>query len=113
MRIHRAGEGAPYTGLNPAGTELEPGVAAADQSLAAGRVETVIKHVNDEVSAGIKQHFDRVVELKKHANDSVIAGRAYVAAYVEYVHFVERLAKDATSNTAEHEEGSVDNAHHD
>lgn len=112
VRIHRAGEGASYTGLKPAGTELEPGVAAADQSLASGQVDPVIKQVNADISAGIKKRFDRVVELKKHANDSVIAGRAYVAAYVEYVHFVERLATDATSNAAEHEEGPVDNAHH-
>src|SRR5574340_348706 len=32
VRIHRAGEGAPYTGLKAAGT-VEPSVAAADKAL--------------------------------------------------------------------------------
>lgn len=33
VRIHRAGEGAPYMGLKPAGSELDPAVGAADEAL--------------------------------------------------------------------------------
>jgi hypothetical protein len=36
VRIHRTGEGAPYTGLKSAGTELEPAIAAADKALTSG-----------------------------------------------------------------------------
>ncbi|HET7826503.1 MAG TPA: DUF6448 family protein, partial [Anaeromyxobacter sp.] len=35
MRVHRAGEGAPFTGLQPAGSP-DPAVAAADRFLASG-----------------------------------------------------------------------------
>src|SRR5512137_76552 len=37
VRLHRAGEGAAFTGLEPAGT-IEPAVAAADKAIDAGSV---------------------------------------------------------------------------
>jgi hypothetical protein len=80
VRIHRAGEGTPYTGLKP-GEAIEPIVAAAD----------LIKQVNETATAGIRQRFERVVGKKKHAGESAAAGRAYVAAYVEFTHYVEGL----------------------
>ena len=33
VRLHRAGEGAPYTGLKPAGRDLGPAIPAADQAI--------------------------------------------------------------------------------
>ena len=33
VRIHRAGEGAPYTGLKPAGRDLGPAIPAADEAI--------------------------------------------------------------------------------
>jgi hypothetical protein len=36
VRIHRVGEGVEYSGLKPAETEVEPGIAAADKSLESG-----------------------------------------------------------------------------
>ena len=37
VRIHRAGEGAPYTGLQPAGRDLGPAIPAADKALKTAR----------------------------------------------------------------------------
>ncbi|MHC4687312.1 MAG: DUF6448 family protein [Planctomycetota bacterium] len=39
VRLHRAGEGAPYTGLKPAGADLDPAVVQADKALDRGSVE--------------------------------------------------------------------------
>src|SRR5512135_625047 len=39
VRVHRAGEGAPFTGLKPAGLPPGPAVRAADQSIEAGSPE--------------------------------------------------------------------------
>ena len=102
VRIHRAGEGAPFTGLKPAGAE-EPVVAASDRALAHGSADELVKHVTEAVTAGIRERFARALEASKHANESVEAGREFVAAYVEYVHYVERLHNDAKS--AAHAEG--------
>jgi len=111
IRIHRAGEGAPYTGLKPSGTPLEPGVAEADKAIATGSADALVKLTADRVADGIRQRFAKVVEAKKHATDSVEAGLAYVAAYVEFVHYVERLHADA-AGAAGHEEPGEGDAHH-
>ncbi len=90
VRVHRAGEGAPYTGLKPAGN-IAPVVAAADKALLAGSVDELSAKIGNAVRDGIRKRFAEVAEKKKHANDSVEAGRAFVEAYVEYVHFVEGI----------------------
>ncbi|MCL5024354.1 MAG: DUF6448 family protein [Nitrospirae bacterium] len=98
VRIHRAGEGAPYTGLKPAGT-VEPSVAAADRALESGSSEDLVKLVNEAAAKGICERFARVVEARKHADYTVEAGRAFVAAYVDFTHYVERLHMDAVAGS--------------
>ncbi len=90
VRVHRSGEGAPYTGLKPAGT-IGPAVAAADKAIDAGSVDELSAKIGIAVRDGIRKRFAEVVEKKKHANDSVEAGREFVEAYVQYVHFVEGI----------------------
>jgi hypothetical protein len=103
VRIHRAGEGAPFTGLKPAGTDLPHVVVAADKALEGSLpIEEVAKHVSSMVEEGIKKRFAVVAEKKKKAASSVEAGREYVAAYVEYVHFVEGIAAKAQGQGGEH-----------
>jgi hypothetical protein len=96
VRIHRAGEGAPFTGLKPAGTDLGPAVAGADKALETGSVDGLVKLVTDDVAKGIRERFNHALEKKKAKDKNVEAGREYVEAYVEFVHYVERLDQDAT-----------------
>jgi hypothetical protein len=103
VRVHRAGEGAPYTGLQPAGA-IEPPIAAADKSLVVGKVDDLVTDVTKAVADGIRQRFNRTVATKKHADDSVAAGREYVEAYVEYIHYVERLHQTAEGHGHAHED---------
>lgn len=91
VRVHRASEGAPYTGLKPAGLDLGPAVPAADKALESGSVEAVVKLLTDAVRAGVHRHFHAAMERRNFAVDDVAAGREYVEAYVPYVHYVERL----------------------
>jgi hypothetical protein len=105
VRVHRAGEGAPYTGLKPAGTPLEPAVAEADKALETGSVDKVAKLVTEDSAAGIRKRFAEVQEKKPHAEHNVEAGRAFVAAYVEYVHYVEGLHQAAQGAAAHHKAG--------
>lgn len=92
VRIHRAGEGAPYTGLKPAGA-VEPVIAMADKSLERGSVDELAKTIAGHTEAGIRERFSLALRTNEHANDSVAAGREAVAAYVTYVHYVEGIAK--------------------
>jgi hypothetical protein len=105
VRIHRASEGEPYTGLKPAGTEVEPGIALADKALDAGSADELVKQVTAEVARGIRERFARAQEASKHASESVEAGRKYVAAYVEFIHYVESLHQAVT--------GPASHAHHE
>ena len=79
MRVHRAGEGAPFTGLKPSGT-VEAAIAAADKALQAGSVDELAEKIGKAVGNEIKKRFIEVSEKKKHAEDSVEAGREFVEA---------------------------------
>ncbi len=106
VRVHRGGEGAPYTGLKPAGT-IAPAVAAADKALDAGSVDEFSAKIGIAVRDGIRKRFAEVVEKKRHANDSVEAGRDFVEAYVEYIHFVEGI-HNMVARGPEHDHGGKD-----
>jgi hypothetical protein len=95
VRIHRAGEGAPYTGLKPAGSELEPGIAAADKAIEIGSGEALVKNLTETVHHGIHEHFMEVMAKKNFKPDDVEAGREYAKAYVVFIHYVERLYQAA------------------
>jgi hypothetical protein len=95
VRIHRAGEGAPFSGLKPAGT-VEPVIARADEALLAGTPDEVVRMVTEAVGTGIRQRYVKVAEALKHKDESVAQGREFVEAYVDYTHYVEKLHQDAT-----------------
>ena len=103
VRLHRAGEGAPYTGLKPAGS-IDPVVATADRAIESGAVNDLIKMVINEASSGISKRFFHALEKKKHADESVKAGREFVEAYIMFVHYVERLYKDTQGPAGHHAE---------
>jgi len=107
VRVHRAGEGAPYTGLKPAGTDPGPFVAGADAALEGGSVDALVKLLVDKVSAGVRERFAEALERRKHADHNVAAGRAYVESYVEFVHFVERLGGALAGPAGHHEESEA------
>ena len=103
VRLHRAGEGAPFTGLKPAGTDLGPAVKGADRALDTGSVDALVHLMTKEVETGIRQRFAHTRETRKTSETSVEAGRRYVAHYIEYVHYVERLHDTATAKATGHE----------
>ena len=89
--MHRAGEGAPYAGLKPAGAKIDPAIAAVDKAVETESIESLSKTVRDEVEAGLKIRFKEVLARKKFATKDVEAGRKYVAAYVELMHYAEGI----------------------
>lgn len=90
VRLHRAGEGAPYTGLKPAG-EPNPAIAAADLAIAQGSPAALDALLMPAVQAGLREHLEHVIKTSNRPSGDVAAGRQFVKAYVEYVHYVERL----------------------
>lgn len=114
VRVHREGEGAPYTGLRPAGAEIEPGIAAADRALETGAADALVTHLTGEVERGLRARFTRVVETRKHATHDVAHGRDFVAAYVDFIHYAEGLvtaAKGPASHAAHVAKPAAAHAH--
>ena len=109
VRVHRKAEGAPFTGLKPAGLDLGPAIPAADKALETGNPKPLLTLIENKTHEGIHKYYMEAMEKKKHAGENVEAGRAYVKAYVPYLHFVERLYTDATTPIA-HGAGDVGSA---
>jgi hypothetical protein len=105
VRVHRMSEGAPYTGLKPAGTDVGPAVSAADRALDTGYVKTLVGLLIDTVRSGVHLRHHAARELRHFAVDNIAAGREYVAAYESYVHYVEQLWEAATHVTGPHGRG--------
>lgn len=106
VRVHRAGEGAPYTGLKPAGTEVEPGIEAADHALESGAIDPLVKDLTAAIEVSVRDRFRRAIDAAREKDASVQAGREYVEAYVQFIHFVERLHQEAAGQVSE-------DAHHE
>lgn len=110
VRVHRAGEGAPYTGLKPAGT-VEPPVAAADKAIESGRLQPLARLIADRNEKGLHEHFEQVMARKTYNADDIDAGRAYSNAYVEFVHYAERLYGAAETLAPEAPNGAAAHTH--
>jgi hypothetical protein len=91
VRIHRAGEGAGFTGLKAAGRDLGPAIPAADKALREGAVKPLLALLTQAVSKKVDEHFAAALRQRDFPSDNISAGRQYVKAYVEYIHAVEAL----------------------
>jgi hypothetical protein len=101
VRLHRAGEGAGFTGLKP-----------ADKALRNGNLESLITLMTTTLQDRIRDHFNEALTKQKFATDDVDAGRAFVKAYVEYIHCIEALYETATHPTHGHYDDSEKAASH-
>lgn len=90
VRLHRETEGAPFTGLKPAGS-MTPMVEMADRSIEINSMDEVSKTVTTHLEEVLRERYAKVMELSKTKDNSVEEGRAYVHAYVEYTHTLEAL----------------------
>lgn len=110
VKIHRAGEGAHFAGLKPAG-DVEPVIVEADKALAGGSPDALAKLLTDAISQGVRQRYVKTAEAFRHKDESVQKGREYVAAYVEYTHYVERLHMDAQGHAEHHDKAAPAKEH--
>lgn len=90
VRLHRETEGAPFTGLKPAGTTKKI-VQLSDQALESKNVDDFLVKLNTHIGKVIKEKYEKVVALGKVKNDSPAKGREYVEAYVDYTHTIEAI----------------------
>ena len=90
VRLHREGEGAPFTGLKPAGS-ASPVIVMADQAIASGEVKTLTTQLDAHLNKVLIDRYNEVMEKSLRKDNSAAEGREYVKAYVEYTHFLEAI----------------------
>ena len=89
VRLHRAGEGEPFTGIRPSGVPIDERVTAADRCIAEGSLAPLEALVPDEDLPELRERFDRVLATREFDDDDLVAARAYIAAYVGFFHLAE------------------------
>ncbi len=109
VRIHRASEGAPFTGIKPVGS-VEPAIAAADRALATGHIDELADELSAAIHAQVRERFATAYQHRQSAEQSVEQGREYVASYVQFTHFVEAV-HNLVDVGISHTHGEVADAH--
>ncbi|GGT01001.1 DUF6448 family protein [Streptomyces chromofuscus] len=95
VRVHRSGEGAPFTGLKPAGLDVGPVIPAAERALDAGSADELAGMLCEIVREQVEEHHGHAMALKEHAAEGVAATRAYVEACLGLQVWAHHLYKQA------------------
>ena len=98
IRLHRAGEGAPYTGVTDETTPKA--ILTADQAMATGSLEQTYKLLDQQIKKGIQEKYEAVVKARAEAEElgTVEAHRERVEAeliFEKYIYELSTLASAA------------------
>jgi hypothetical protein len=91
VRLHRAGEGAAYHGIKPAGLDEGPIVPKAEKAIETGDPSKVIDLIAGNVRKELMRRFKHVRSKRDFDPDDVKAGREYVQAFIHFVVFAHHL----------------------
>jgi len=78
VRLHRAGEGALYTGLKPAGLYEGPIIPIAEKAIETDSVEELKETLTYIIASEVEQRFEHMQYMKQYAEESVEDAREYV-----------------------------------
>lgn len=113
IRLHRRGEGAPYTGLKPAGQDFGPVIPAAENAIETGDAEAFLALLTNAMQQQVTQRFEKAKSAKtlpqspdNHAE--VAAARERVHAELGFVLYAEAIHQ-ALKGQAGHAEGGEHN----
>lgn len=104
VRIHRAGEGAPYTGLRP-GTSVSPVIPIAEEAIAAGSSERLTIYLTRVLQDELSKRLSQVSALAATKDKSVADARRYVEAILGFEVYSHSLLKALRAHDGHHGEG--------
>lgn len=84
VRVHRSGEGAPFTGLKPAGLDVGPVIPAAERALESGSTDELLEVMCGAIRAQVEARHEHAMALKRHAGEGVAEARSYVDAMLGF-----------------------------
>jgi len=91
VRLHRAGEGAPYTGLKPAGLDVGPVIPIAERVIDTGDPMPLVEFLTGAVRHEVLHRFAAMDAIKPDVRASVEAERAYVEAMLGWQVWAHKL----------------------
>ncbi len=115
VRLHRMGEGVGFTGIQPAGTSIDPIVVAADRALEVGDDRDVLALAPAERRDELHRRFAVALGKKGFDINDVAAARDYVAAYVSFFKYAEgedHAHGHAAHGQHSHQANAEAHAHH-
>ena len=107
IRLHRAGEGAAYTGLKPAGADYGPVIPAAEHAVETGELAKLKAVLVEEIEHALRERLAHVRELQEAPLEPKTAAdvphaRERVSAELGFVTFAETLRQAVLGKGAEH-----------
>ena len=108
VRLHRASEGVPYTGLKAAGS-VKPIVKMSDEALDTGNIDGLLAKLTGHIAKVVREKYAKAEALARQKDLSPAKGREYVRAYVDYVHTIEGIHSwiDGTAHVSAAASGGV------
>jgi len=91
VRLHRVGEGEPYTGLKPAGLDEGPVIPRAERAIEDGDTAGLIAFLTGAVEEEIGKRFARIRATRSYDSDDVAAARNYVEAMLDLLVYANKL----------------------
>jgi len=101
VRVHRAAEREPYTGLQPAGRDLGPAIPAAEQAIRERSAEPLVEFLSGSMAIGVLGRLQDVVAAENYQPGDLRAARGYVKAYTEFIRYVDRLYEAIAASEAD------------
>ena len=69
VEVHRASEGAPFTGIKPSG-QIDPGLMAADAALENGQIDRLVANITRKIENGIRERYHEAQRARAMAEHS-------------------------------------------
>ncbi len=91
VRLHREGEGAPYTGLKPAGLDVGPVLPKAESAIEKEDPEEVVQFLSQTVKEEIQKRMDKIIATKRFDPDDVDSAREHTEAVLDLELFSHHL----------------------
>jgi len=102
VRIHRAGEGAPYTGLKRAGLSVGPVIPLAERAVNTGSPGEVVDFLASVLSAEVKHRLEHISALAVARERSLDDARRYVEASLAFQVYAHRIYEEMRATAHGH-----------
>lgn len=104
VRLHRTGEGAPYTGLKPAGLDWGPVVPKAEEAINKEDSTEIVEFISKVIKQELQKRFDSAISRKHYDESDVDAAREYVEAMLEFILYSHHLCEYAKGAKMHHKD---------